>query len=87
MYWALNGLPLTITYQDKKQEYEDKGVVFMEESIGEYYNLTIIIPASMEFNNTVLLCSVLGADYTSSTSPEVHLIVFNTLRKFISFMM
>ena len=80
-YWALNNIPMTISYPDQKQDYEDQGVLFLEESTRNYYNLTMIIHASMALNNTVIFCSAFGRDYTVSMSQEIKLIVFNTLRK------
>ena len=72
---------MTITYPEQKQEYEDKGVVFLEDQTNGYYNITMIMHASMELNNTLIFCTVIGHDYSSYMSKEVHLIVFNTLRK------
>ena len=74
---------MTITYQDVKQGYEDRGVVFMEDITQEYYNLTMIIHASLDLNNTVIFCSAIGSDWTVTMSHEIHLIIFNTLRKFV----
>ena len=80
-HWAINHIPMTITYPEQKQEYEDKGVVFLEDQTNGYYNITMIMHASMELNNTLIFCTVIGHDYSSYMSKEVHLIVFNTLRK------
>ena len=74
---------MTISYQPQKQEYEDKGVVFHEDITQDYYNLTMIIHASMDLNNTLIFCTVIGHDFSSYMSEEVNLIVFNTLRKFV----
>ena len=73
---------MTITYQDVKQDYEDKGVVFMEDITREHYNLTMIVHASLDLNNTIIFCSAIGSDWILTMSEEIHLIVFTTLRKF-----
>ena len=75
---------MTISYLQKKQEYEDKGVMFHEDIAQDYYNITMIIHASMDLNNTEIFCVVVGQDYLSTMSEEVHLIIFNTLRKFVA---
>ena len=76
---------MTISYQQQKQEYEEKGVVFLEDKIAQdYYNITMIIHASMDLNNTLIFCTVIGYDHYSYMSEEVNLIVFNTLRKFVT---
>lgn len=76
---------MTISYQQQKQDYEDKGVVFPDDVVdSEYYNITMIMHASMELNNTLIFCTVIGHDYYSYMSEEVRLIVFNTLRKFVA---
>ena len=74
---------MTISYPNKMKAYEDEGVAFMEDISEYYYNLTMNIPATVALNNTVIFCSAIGRDYTVRMSPEVHLIVFNTLRKCI----
>lgn len=84
-HWAINHVPMTISYQQQKQDYEDKGVVFPDDVVdSEYYNITMIMHASMELNNTLIFCTVIGHDYYSYMSEEVRLIVFNTLRKFVA---
>ncbi len=74
---------MTITYQQQKQEYEDKGVIFPEDAVTQdHYNISMIMYASLELNNTIIFCTVVGHDFRSYMSEEVRLIVFNTLRKF-----
>ena len=76
---------MTISYQQQKQDYEDKGVMFPDDVVTQdYYNITLIIHASMVLNNTVIFCTVIGHDFYSYMSEEVRLIVFNTLRKFVT---
>ena len=76
---------MTISYPNEKQAYEDQGVIFLEDISQQYYNLTMIIHASLALNNTMLFCSVIGSDFTVEMSREVHLIVFNTLSKVYCF--
>ena len=73
--WALNAIPMTNSYPDEKQAYEDQGVIFLEDIHQQYYNLTMIINASLVLNNTVIFCTVLDLDYTVEMSQEVHLII------------
>ena len=80
----LNAIPMTISYPNEKQAYEDQGVVFLEDSSQEYYNLTMIIHASLALNNTILFCSVIDSDYTVEMSHEVHLIIYNATSKLYS---
>ena len=83
--WSINRTPMTISYWQQKQEYEDKGVIFPDDIVTEdYYNITLIIHASMDLNNTEIFCVVVGHDYVSIMSEEVKLIIFNTLRKFVA---
>ena len=84
-YWVLNAIPMTISYPNEKQAYEDQGVIFFEDISQKYYNLTMIIHASLALNNTSLFCSVIDSDYTVKMSHEVHLIIFNTLSKLYTF--
>ena len=82
-YWALNYVPMTVTYHEEKQNYEDRGVEFKEDVIqDQYYNLTMTIHASLDLNNTIIFCSVIGSDWTITMGQEVHFIVFDTLRRF-----
>lgn len=84
-HWAINHTPMTISYEQQKQEYEDKGVVFPEDVVTQdHYNISLIVHASLELNNTLIFCTVYGHEYRSYMSEEVHLIVFNTLRKFVT---
>ena len=78
----LNTIPITITHPNEKKAYEDQGVTFLEDISQEYYNLTMIVNATLALNNTILFCSAIGSDYTVQMSQEVHLIVFNTPSKF-----
>ena len=77
-YWVLkfNGETLSISYPNEIQGYKNQGVVFMESFNQDYYNLTMIIPANLDFNNTEIVCATFGP-----MSVPVHLIVFNTFRK------
>ena len=64
----------------------DQGFIFIDEKdiSRESYNLTMIIPASLDFNNTVIFCVAISPGYNTQTqSRNVHLIVFDTLRKII----
>ena len=70
-YWVLNTIPMTITYPQEKMAYEDQGVTFLEDITQEYYNLTMIVEASLALNNTVIFCSVIAEDYTIIMSQEV----------------
>ena len=63
-YWVLNAIPMTISYPNEKQAYEDQGVIFSEDVSQQYYNLTMIIHTSLALNNTMLFCSVIDSDYT-----------------------
>ena len=82
-YWVLNTIPMTITYPNEKKAYEEQGVIFLEPDISqEYYNLTMIVNATLALNNTILFCSAISSDYTVQMSQEVHLIIFNTPCKF-----
>lgn len=83
-HWALNHIPMTDSFLQQKQAFEDKGVIFIEDQTEHYNNITMIIHASAELNNTLIFCTVLGRDFSSDMSDEVQLIVFSTLRKFIS---
>ena len=80
-YWVLNAIPMTISYPNEKQAYEDQGVIFLEDISQQYYNLTMIIHASLALNKTILFCSAIGSDYTVKMSQEVHLIVFSISSK------
>ena len=76
---------MKLAYQQQKQDYEDKGVVFPDDVVdSKYYNITMIMHASMELNNTLIFCTVIGHNFYSYMSEEVRLIVFNTLRKFVN---
>ena len=81
-YWVLNTIPMTITYPQEKMAYEDQGVTFLEDITQEYYNLTMIVEASLALNNTVIFCSVIAEDYTIIMSQEVQLVIFNNLSKY-----
>ena len=82
-FWVLNAIPMTITYEDEKKTYEDQGVTFLEEITQRYYNLTMIVEASLELNNTVIFCSVVGEeDFTIVMSQEVQLVIFNFSSKY-----
>ena len=74
-YWVLNAIPMTISYPDQKQEYEDQGVIFLEDIHQQYYNLTMVINASLALNNTEIFCSVIDFDFTVEMSREVRLII------------
>ena len=78
-YWVLNGETLSISYPNEIQGYKNQGVVFMESFNQDYYNLTMIIPANLDFNNTEIVCATFGP-----MSVPVHLIVFDTFRKTIN---
>ena len=87
-HWDVNGVPLTLSYEKTKKEYVDQGFIFIDEKdiSRESYNLTMIIPASLDFNNTVIFCVAISPGYNTQTqSRNVHLIVFDTLRKIIFF--
>ena len=77
-HWVLNTIPMTISYPDKRQAYEDQGVIFLEDIHQQYYNLTMIINASLALNNTVIFCTVLDLDYVVEMSQEVHLIILSS---------
>ena len=74
-HWVLNAIPMTISYPDERQAYEDQGVIFLEDVHQQYYNLTMIINASLALNNTVIFCTVIDLDYTVEMSQEVRLII------------
>ena len=50
-HWVLNAIPMTISYPDQKQAYEDQGVIFLEDVHQQYYNLTMVVNASLALNN------------------------------------
>ena len=78
----LNTIPMTITYLHEKEAYEDREVIFLEDTTQEYYNLTMIVEASLALNNTVIFCSVVDEDLTTVMSQEVQLVIFNNLSKY-----
>ena len=78
----LNATPMTIAYQSEMKAYEDQGVTFLEDITQRYYNLTMIVEASLALNNIVIFCSVVGEDYTIIMSQEVQLVIFNNLSKY-----
>jgi hypothetical protein len=80
-HWDINNMPLTFSFPDTKQDYEDRGVIFKEAISQHYHNLTMIIPASLDFNNTEIICAVYAIGFSFINSRSVHLIVFDTLRK------
>ena len=63
-HWAINHIPMTLSYQEQKQEYEDKGIIFPEDVVTQdhYNNISLIMHASLELNNTVIFCTVIGHD-------------------------
>ena len=80
-HWDINEMPVSLNFAATKQEYENQGVIFKEDSNLEYYNLTMIIPTSLDFNNTEITCVALSSDFSFISSRKVHLIIFDTLRK------
>jgi hypothetical protein len=80
-HWEINKMPLTFSFTDTKQDYEDRGVIFKEAVSQHYHNLTMIIPASLDFNNTEIICAVFAIDFSIISSQSVHLTAFDTLRK------
>ena len=74
-YWVLNAIPMTISYPDEREVYEDQGVIFLEDVHQQYHNLTMVINASLVLNNTVIFCTVIDLDYTVEMSQEVRLII------------
>lgn len=81
-YWTLNNIPLSVTHEKEKHDFENMGVVFIEDVQGQYHNLTMIIHASLDLNNTKIFCTALGSDFNVMMSQEICFIVFNTLREF-----
>ena len=73
--WVLNSIPMSISYPDQVRDYEDKGVVFVENSSQNNHNLTMTIPATVTLNNTEISCYAVGTDFTQAFSQNVHLIV------------
>ena len=82
-HWELNKVPITLSFENEKLKYENRGVIFQENISQEYYNLTMIIPASLDFNNTEITCVAIAPDYIRIFSRNVHLFVFDTLRKIV----
>ena len=80
-HWDNNETPVSLTFPDAIQEYKDRGVIFKEDISLEYYNLTMIIPTSLDFNNTEVTCVAISSDFSFISSRKVHLIIFDTLRK------
>lgn len=80
-HWDINEMPVSLNFAATKQEYENQGVIFKEDSNLEYYNLTMIIPTSLDFNNTEITCVALSSGFSFISSRKVHLIIFDTLRK------
>ena len=76
-HWVLNAIPMTISYPDQKQAYEDQGVIFLEDINQQYYNLTMIINASLALNNTEIFCTVIDLDFTVKMSKEIYLIILS----------
>ena len=66
---------MTISYPDQKQAYEDQGVIFLEDIHQLYYNLTMVINASLALNNTEIFCTAIDLDFTVQMSQEVRLII------------
>ena len=82
-HWELNRVPITLSFEKKKQEYEEQGVIFKEDISQEHYNLTMIIPASLDFNNTEITCVAIAPDFIRIFSRNVNIFVFDTLRKIV----
>ena len=73
--WVLNDVPMSVSYLDRMQQYEDNGVVFAEDKSQYHYNLTMTIPAIVDFNKTNISCFGYDKDFYSIQSDKVHLIV------------
>ena len=73
-HWVLNGIPMTFSYENEKQVYEDRGVTFLEDAYQQYFNLTMIIHTSLALNNTMIFCSVIDADFTVEMSQRFILL-------------
>lgn len=82
-HWELNKVPITLSFENEKLEYEDRGVIFKEDISQEYYNLTMIIPAILDYNNTNITCVAIAPDFRRIFSRNVHMFVFDTLRTII----
>ena len=80
-HWVLNAIPMTISYPDQKQAYEDQGVAFLEDVSQQYYNLTMVVNASLALNNTEIFCTVIDLDFIMKMSQEVHLIIASKFYK------
>ena len=83
-YWVINDRHLSISFQETIQQYENMGVVFETVNELQYINLTLTIPASVDFNNTVISCTLFDAGFNQDNSLDAYLIVFDTLRKSFS---
>ena len=78
-HWVLNAIPMTTSYPDAMQAYEDQGVIFLEDINQQYYNLTMVINASLALNNTEIFCTVIDLDFIVEMSQEIHLIILSKL--------
>ena len=77
-FWLINGHPV----QHEMQNYENQGFIFNRRFNNEYYNLTIIAPASEVTNNSVISCSASSrGDVHHALSIKAHLFVYTTFRK------
>ena len=81
-FWVLNGTSITVSHQADKQRYKNIGVVFSHTESDGYYNLTMIVPASLPMNNTSIGCTARNSINSAvENSNLVDFIVFNNFRK------
>ena len=85
-YWVLNGTSLTISHPEVVNDYvENLGILFIEETAGEYFNLTMIAPAVELMNGTTVVCTARVGTIRIARSAEVKIMVYHTLRTFLYF--
>ena len=80
-FWVLNDISMTRSFPGQVQDYENKGVVFVENSTQNNHNLTMTIPATVTLNNTEISCHAIRSDYTQAFSKKVYLVVVGSSGK------
>ncbi len=79
-YWLIDG---EAVYLRTQSSFMAQGYMFDTSTDSVYNNLTMIVPASVQTNNTEIKCRASGRGSHYPYSRTSYLVVYNTFSKFI----
>lgn len=81
-YWRINDQTVSTTRQHIMDMYEMQGFTFSFNESDGFYNLTIIVLASAEINNSLIVCRAASYQYERRVeSKRSYLYVYRSYRK------